>query len=306
MKRGYSIVDTTSLPSANSLDHHAQLLNMSAMIKQFSEQMEFLKSNIEIQQHHPSGRGVELVQERTDIALQNTLKSTAEPLPLQGPDGTIQWQNELYLPNSSSSDSQFIQLSTPQPLWVRGMEESSHNELIGSQSRTSSENSNHTTESSTSNGSVQLPNKRKKIPTSHRHFRYQPLTLTLNEFKLRLAARLSEDVLETELMVKFPSLYAFREEYIIPLTRKFPCTKTLDLSCLVGDDDMFRKGFESSYESIFVKGCHVPRIPRAAGKTAIPETKQRIMYRHLIKDLWEILGSLFYYAYLFRYQLFNY
>jgi hypothetical protein len=249
---------------------------------------------------------VELVQERTDIALQNTLKSTAEPLPIQGPDGTIQWQNELYLPNSSSSDSQFIQLSTPQPLWVRGMEESSHNALIGSQSRTSSENSNHTTESSTSNGSVQLPNKRKKIPTSHRHFRYQPLTLTLNEFKLRLAARLSEDVLETELMVKFPSLYAFREEYIIPLTRKFPCTKTLDLSCLVGDDDMFRKGFESSYESIFVKGCHVPRIPRAAGKTAIPETKQRIMYRHLIKDLWEILGSLFYYAYLFRYQLFNY
>ena len=66
-----------------------------------------------------------------------------------------------------------------------------------------------------------MPNKRKKIPTSHRHFRYQPLTLTWNEFKLRLATRLSEDVLETELMVKFPSLYAFREEYIIPLTRKF-------------------------------------------------------------------------------------
>ena len=306
MKRGYSIVDTTSLPSANSLDHHAQLLNMSAMMKQFSEQMEFLRSRIEIQQHHPSGRGVESVQERTDIALQNALISTAEPLPIQGPEGTIQWQNELYLPSSSSSsDSQCIKMSTPQPSWVRGMAESSHNAQIGSQSRTSSENSNHT-ESSTSNGSVQLPNKRKKIPTSHRHFRYQPLTLTLNEFKLRLATRLSEDVLETELMVKFPSLYAFREEYIIPLTRKFPCTKTLDLSCLVGDDDMFRKGFESSYESIFVKGCHVPRIPRAAGKTAIPETKQRIMYRHLIKDLWEILGSLFYYAYLFRYQLFNY
>ena len=70
----------------------------------------------------------------------------------------------------------------------------------------------------------------------------------------------------------------------------------LDLSCLVGDDDMFRKGFESSYESIFVKGCHIPRIPRAAGITAIPETKHRIMYRHLIKDLWEILGSLFFYA----------
>ncbi len=96
-------------------------------------------------------------------------------------------------------------------------------------------------------------------------------------------------------MIKFPSLYAFIEEYIIPLTRKFSCTKTLDLSCLVGDDDMFRKGFESSYESIFVKGCHIPRIPRAAGITTIPETKHRIMYRHLIKDLWEILGSLFFF-----------
>jgi hypothetical protein len=279
---------------------------MSAMMKQFSEQMEFLKSNIEIQQHYPSGGGVEPVQERTDIALQNALISTAEPLPIQGPEGIIQWQNELYLPSSSSSDSQCIQISTPQPSLVRGMEEISHNALIGSLSRTSSENSNHSTESSSSNGSAQLPNKRKKIPTTHRHFRYQPLTLTLNEFKLRLASRLSEAVLESELMIKFPSLYAFREEYIIPLTIKFPCTKTLDLSCLVGDDDMFRKGFESTYESIFVKGCHVPRIPRAAGIMAIPETKQRIMYRHLIKDLWEILGSLFFNAYLFRLHFFNY
>jgi hypothetical protein len=134
-------VDTTSLPSANSLDHHAQLFNMSAMIKQISEQMEFMRSSNEDQQHHPSGRGVELVQESTDIALQNTLISTAEPLPIKGPEGTIQWQNELYLPSSSSSDSQSIQMSTPQPSWVRGMAESSHNAQIGSQSRTSSENS---------------------------------------------------------------------------------------------------------------------------------------------------------------------
>ena len=147
MKRGYSFVDATSLPSANSLDHHAQLLNMSAMMKQFSEQMEFLRSSIEIQQHYHSGCGVEPVQERTDIAIQNALISTAELLPIQGPEGTIQWQNELYLPSSSSSDSQCIQISTPQPSLVRGMEESSYSALIGSQSRTtSSENSNHTTE----------------------------------------------------------------------------------------------------------------------------------------------------------------
>ena len=49
IKRGYSFVNTTSLASANSLDHHAQLLNMSTMMEQFSEQMEFLRSSIEIQ-----------------------------------------------------------------------------------------------------------------------------------------------------------------------------------------------------------------------------------------------------------------
>ena len=311
MKRGYSIVDTTSLPSANSLDHHAQLLNMSAMIKQFSEQMEFLKSNIEIQQHHPSGRGVELVQERTDIALQNTLISTAEPLPIQGPDETIQWQNELYPSSSSSSaarhDSQCITMSTPQPSLIREMEESSDNAQIGSQSRTSSEYLNHTTESSTGNGSTQLPNeKKKKIPPTHRHFRYQPLILTLKEFQLRLAAHLSEDELESDLIIKFPSLYAFREKnVIIILTENFPCARTLDLSCLVGDD-VFRRGFKSSYDSIFVKGCHIPRIPRAAGITAFPEIKHRIMYRNLIKDLWEILGSLFLMPSCFVYNFFNY
>ena len=69
MKRGYSFVDRTSLPSANSLDHHAQLLNMSAMIQQISEHMEFLRSSIGIQQHHPSERGMEPVQKSTDIAL---------------------------------------------------------------------------------------------------------------------------------------------------------------------------------------------------------------------------------------------
>ena len=94
-------------------------------------------------------------------------------------------------------------------------------------------------------------------------------------------------------MIKFSSLfYAFREEYISPLTENFPCARTLNLSCLVGDD-VFRRGFESSYDSFFVKGCHIPRIPRAAGITAFPETEHRIMYRNLIKDLWEILGPLF-------------
>ena len=93
-------------------------------------------------------------------------------------------------------------------------------------------------------------------------------------------------------MINFPSLYAFREAYIIPLTRIFPRAKNIDLALLMGDD-VFRRGFESSYDSIFVKGCHILRIPRAAGIETFPETKERIMFRNLIKDLWEILGSLF-------------
>ncbi len=75
-------------------------------------------------------------------------------------------------------DSQCVKMSTPQPSLVREMEESSDNAQIGSQSRTSSEYSDHTTESSTSNGSTQLANKKK----NYRHFRYQPLTLTLKKF----------------------------------------------------------------------------------------------------------------------------
>ena len=94
-------------------------------------------------------------------------------------------------------------------------------------------------------------------------------------------------------MINFPSLYAFREAYIIPLTRIFPRAKNIDLALLMGND-VFRRGFESSYDSIFVKGCHILRIPRAAGIETFLETKERIMFRNLlIKDLWEILGSLF-------------
>ena len=126
MKRGYSCVDRTSLPSESSLDHHAQLLNMIAMIKQFSE--------------HTDGifeAWCETCQESTDIALQNTLIPTAEPLPIQGPDGKIQLQNELYLSSSSSSaarhDSQCIKISTPpQPSLIREMEETSDKAQIGS------------------------------------------------------------------------------------------------------------------------------------------------------------------------------
>ncbi len=54
---------------------------------------------------------------------------------------------------------------------------------IGSQSRTSSEKSDQTTESSSSKLSSQSNRKKRKFPTDHRHFKYQPRILTLKEFK---------------------------------------------------------------------------------------------------------------------------
>ena len=131
-----------------------------------------------------------------------------------------------------------------------------------------------------------------KIQTDHRHFKYQPKTLTLKELKQRLATRLSDEVIGSELLRKFPSLHAFREEYIIPLTINFPGEKDIELS-LMDDAETFRNGFENSYNTIFVQGCHIPRVPRAPGQPAIPETAARIQYRILIRDLWEILGLLF-------------
>ena len=82
------------------------------------------------------------------------------------------------------------------------------------------------------------------------------------------------------------------EEYIIPLTINFPGDKDIDLA-LMDDAETFRDGFENSYNAIFVQGCHIPRVPRAPGQPAIPETAERIQYRILIRDLWEILGLLF-------------
>ena len=190
-----------------------------------------------------------------------------------------------------------IQGSTPQststPESTSTPQSTSDNDWIGigSQSKTSSEKSDQT-EKSDQSLSSQSKRKRIKIPTDHRHFKYQPQTLTLKEFKQRLATRLSDEVLGSELLRKFPSLHAFREEYLIPLTIKFPGEKDIELA-LMDDAETFRNGFENSYNTIFVQGCHIPRVPRAPGQPAIPETAERIQYRILIRDLWEILGLLF-------------
>ena len=189
----------------------------------------------------------------------------------------------------SKQGSSYQKLTTPQS----SLGTDSDNDCIGigSQSRTTSEKSDQTTESSSSKLPSFSKRKRMKIQTDHRHFKYEPKTLTLNEFKKRLATRLSDEVIGSELLRKFPSLHAFREEYIIPLTINFPGEKDIELS-LMDDAETFRNGFENSYNTIFVQGCHIPRVPRAPGQPAIPETAERIQYRILIRDLWEILGLL--------------
>jgi hypothetical protein len=65
--------------------------------------------------------------------------------------------------------------------------------------------------------------------------------------------RLSDAVIGSELLRKFPSLHAFREEYINSLTINFPGDKDIDLA-LMDDAETFRNGFENSYNAIFVQG----------------------------------------------------
>jgi hypothetical protein len=83
--------------------------------------------------------------------------------------------------------------------------------------RTSSESSTSSTTASNS--------KKRKIPTAHRHFTYQPLKFTLKEFTERLKGKLSVDESELKLLEFFPSLHGFRKEFIIPLTEKYPGKK---------------------------------------------------------------------------------
>jgi hypothetical protein len=111
--------------------------------------------------------------------------------------------------------------------------------------------------------------------------------LTFSEFEQRLKDKLPDAVMESELLKKFPSLHQFRLAYIIPLAAMYPGQKQIELSIT---DPAFLAGFLGSYRSIFTEGCHIPREPRKEGVKPTPETKERIMYRITIKDIWELLG----------------
>ena len=168
-------------------------------------------------------------------------------------------------------------LSPPSP---KNMEPS----LIGSECRTMSES---TTSISCIEQSTSKQKKKNALPTTHRHFLSAPMHLTFSEFEQRLKDKLPDAVMESELLKKFPSLHQFRLAYIIPLAAMYPGQKQIELSIT---DPAFLAGFLGSYRSIFTEGCHIPREPRKEGVKPTPETKERIMYRITIKDIWELLG----------------
>lgn len=195
---------------------------------------------------------------------------------------------------SSSFPSKHSQLIVGNsPTMHRDNLENDPDAFIGLQSRTSSETSH-----STSNHS--RPKVGKKPPTELRHFRYPPKTITFKEFNDLLAKRLSAETMQYELPRKFPYLYTFRNEYIIPLSVKFRGHRHIDLADLAETDEVFRNGFLDAYNSIFVKGCHIRREPRSSGKIAKKDTEERKMYIHLIVDLWTMLGLFF------RIEIFSY
>jgi hypothetical protein len=167
--------------------------------------------------------------------------------------------------------------------------------FIGLQSRTSSE----TSHSTTSSGSSSLPSNHsrpkvgKKPPTTLRHFIYQKKTVTLKEFKDLLATQLSVETMQYVLPRKFPYFNTFRDKYIIPLSEKFRGHRHIDLADLEETDEVFRNGFLNAYNAIFVEGCHNKREKRPSGQIAKKDNEARMMYIHLIVDLWTMLGLFF-------------
>jgi hypothetical protein len=208
------------------------------------------------------------------------MKSMNNSTPINVPDGMllqfqamfdqfrVQFQsqsncNELQTPTSTSSELESF-----------SNEECTEPDLC----RTSSESLSSITASNS---------KKRKIPSAHRHFKYQPLKWTLKEFTERLKGKLSVDESELKLLELFPSLHDFRKKFIIPLTVKYPGDKEIEL---MGCDKDFCSEFVASYKSLFVEGCHISRVQRIAGFTP-KDNEERTMYCVLIRALWEIVGK---------------
>lgn len=137
-------------------------------------------------------------------------------------------------------------------------------------------------------------------PSAHRHFNIEPSSLSLKDFKIKLAVKLSESVMEYQLLKNFPLLHDFRKTFVLPLKEKYPLEKEIDLK----DNDENSMRFLDAFKTLFVKGCHVKREPRRKGIKAVPDKSERIMFRNLIKDLWEILGLRFLYISFYNNSIF--
>lgn len=127
----------------------------------------------------------------------------------------------------------------------------------------------------------------------HRQFKLPYLLLTPEEFDRRLKERLPEDVINEKLVSLFHPFSVFREKFILPLSEKYP-GQAIELTDNTLGIDV--AGFMAAYGTLFVEGCHISRLLRKKkeekGKVVIPDKNERVMFRNLFRDLWEILGMI--------------
>ncbi len=171
------------------------------------------------------------------------------------------------------------------------LEKQKHTESPTSNGSSTSSLSRASTVSSTSSRSSGV--NRKALSDGHRQFRVPFLELSPADFKNRLEERLSEEVMKGKLVTLFQPFSVFREKYIIPLSEAYS-GENVEMGRIRDTSGFDTAGFMTSYADLFVDGCLVQRKGRREGlkgARVIPDTKERIMFRNLFKDLWELLGN---------------
>ena len=126
-----------------------------------------------------------------------------------------------------------------------------------------------------------------KKSNGHRHFKIQSLSLTPLQFE---RDRLSNDVIQSNLITRFEPLSIFREKYILPLSEAYP-GQEIELTTISNLD---YQRFLSDYVILFVEDCQVKRRVRNLGEKedqVSKDTKQREIFRDFFKDLLGILGT---------------
>jgi hypothetical protein len=287
-QENYSIMKESE--QANELEYHELLRNVAQMQKNLDALLKQCKQHSDqMPKPHYS-----FEEEPTEKVADKCFQSSSSK-----PDAFISSESSYSKKPSCSSSlpSKHSQLIVGNsPTMHRENLENDPDAFIGLQSRTSSETS-HSTTSPCSSSSLPSNHSRPKVgkkpPTTLRHFLYQKQTVTLKEFKDLLATKLSVETMQYELSRKFPDFNTFRVKYIIPLSEKFRGHRHIDLVDLAETDEVFRNGFLNAYNAIFVEGCHNKREKRPSGQIAKKDNEARMMYLHLIVDLWTMLGLFF-------------